>query len=136
MKTIILPDGQLFSIRFESDSVFGSLHPIKVGGQKEYYCRECFAETQSKPNSLIPLKTPHWTQSLYPDGVVSNDARIMTRLCDAHAALYLTAHISDEMCDMYQQDCMFLARMLLLQREQIKTQDIASILERLLKNEA
>jgi len=88
VKHILLPDGSVYAMRFEEDVLFGSLRPVKRGGRKEYYCRECFAEKSNKATSIITLKTPHWTQSMYPDGV-EGDSRITTRLCDKHAHEFL-----------------------------------------------
>jgi len=85
---MLLPDGSMYMVRFEEDVLFGSLRPVKRGGKKEYYCRECYAEKGDKATSIIPLKTPHWTQSMYPGGV-EGDSRITTRLCDWHTREYL-----------------------------------------------
>jgi hypothetical protein len=131
MKTIILPNGQLYSIRFDDNILYGSLTPIKTGGRQDYFCRDCFQETHDKELSCIQKGTPHWTQSLYPDGVTTNEARITTRVCDKHAMDLLTNMISDDIAQQYEQDKIFLARVLVYSRKHIRLYEIEELLKEL-----
>lgn len=84
---LVFENGFILVVKFPEHVSYGSLRPIKRGGRKEYYCRECYIETGSLGDSIIPLKTPHWTQAVYLDQV--SESRELTRLCDKHAALFL-----------------------------------------------
>ena len=129
MKTIILPTGKLYSIRFDDNILYGSLTPIKTGGRQDYFCRECFQETRDKEMSCIPKGTPHWTQSLYPDGVTTNEARITTRVCDKHAMEFLANIIPDDIAQKHSQDKIFMARVLIYSRKHIRLYEIEDLLK-------
>ncbi len=77
--------------------MYGSLRPIKRGGKANYFCRECFSKTKSLKDSVIPKKTPHWTQSVYLDGI--QESRESTRICCKHAKEWLASRIPQELID-------------------------------------
>lgn len=94
---ILLEKGLSIEITFPEDMTFGSLRPIKRGGKSDYFCRECYKETHDLQQSIIAIKTPHWTQSVYIDGL--QESRQTTRLCTHHTKQWLSQKIPQELLD-------------------------------------
>lgn len=121
----ILENGTILPIQYPDTLTFGSLRPIKRGGKSEYYCRECFLKKKNKDASLIPLKTPHWTQSFYLDTVQESGQR--TRLCYECAIEWLAKILPESFVKEYPGYTRELIAELILEKKERVKFDIATL---------
>ncbi len=118
MIEVILDKGTKIKVQFPESLVYGSLRPIKRGGKTAYFCRECFKKTKSIRDSVIPLKTPHWTQSVYLDGI--QESRQPTRICCEHAKEWLASKIPQELLDSLKESAEDAAEKILSTKNRVK----------------
>ena len=128
----ILENGTILPVQYPDTLMFGSLRPIKKGGKSEYYCRECFSKNQNINDVIIPLKTPHWTQSFYLDTIQESGHK--TRLCQACALEWLSKTIPESLVKEYPGHTRKLMAELILEKKERVKLDIATFRSLLQEN--